>query len=185
MKVNQHFGILYILLVIGQIVLCNYSQLGPYVMLSMLPAMVLCIPPGVSTIAGMFIAFFSGLSVDWLSEGLIGLNAASIVPVALMRKGIIKIFLGEDLITRGDRFSYRKNGFAKISVINKGDEIPEEQRARIFERFYRVDTARNGEGKHYGLGLAIAKAIAASHKGHIAVRCFDGFVEFGVWLPLA
>lgn len=116
MKVSQHFGTLYTLLVIGQIVLCNYSQLGPYIMLSMLPAMVLCIPPSVSTITGMFIAFISGLSVDWLSEGLIGLNAAAIVPVALMRKGIIKIFLGEDLITRGDRFSYRKNGFTKISV---------------------------------------------------------------------
>lgn len=116
MKVSQHFGTLYTLLVIGQIVLCNYSQLGPYVMLSMLPAMVLCIPPGISTIAGMFIAFFSGLSVDWLSEGILGLNAAVIVPVALMRKGIIKLFLGEDIITRGDRFSYRKNGFAKISA---------------------------------------------------------------------
>lgn len=116
MKVGQHFGTLYTLLVIGQIVLCNYSELGPYVMLSMLPAMVLCIPPSVSTITGMFIAFFSGLSVDWLSEGLIGLNAAAIVPVALMRKGIIKIFMGEDLISRGDRFSYRKNGFAKISA---------------------------------------------------------------------
>lgn len=116
MKVSQHFGTLYTLLVIGQIVLCNYSQLGPYVMLSMLPAMVLCIPPGISTIAGMFIAFFSGLSVDWLSEGILGLNAAAIVPVALMRKGIIRLFLGEDIITRGDRFSYRKNGFAKISA---------------------------------------------------------------------
>ena len=118
MKVNQNFGILYILLVIGQIVLCNYSQLGPYIMLSMLPAMVLCIPPSVGAIAGMFIAFASGLSVDWLSEGLIGLNTAALVPVALMRKGIIKIFLGEDLITRGDRFSYRKNGFGKVSIAN-------------------------------------------------------------------
>jgi hypothetical protein len=116
MKVSQNFGILYTLLVIGQIALCNYSQLGPYIMLSMLPAMVLCIPPGVSTITGILIAFLSGLSVDWLAEGIIGLNAAAIVPVALMRKGIIKVFLGEDLITRGDRFSYRKNGFAKISA---------------------------------------------------------------------
>jgi hypothetical protein len=64
----------------------------------------------------MLIAFVSGLSVDWLSEGLIGLNTAAILPVALLRKGIIKIFMGEDLITRGDRFSYRKNGFAKIST---------------------------------------------------------------------
>ena len=116
MKVGQHFGTLYFLLVIGQIVLCNYSDFGPYIMLSMLPAMVLCIPPSISTIAGMFIAFFSGLSVDWLSEGLLGINAAAIVPVALMRKSIIKIFLGEDLISRGDQFSYRKNGFAKVSA---------------------------------------------------------------------
>lgn len=77
----------------------------------------------------------------------------------------------------------KEHGFAKLSVINKGDEIPAEQREQIFERFYRVDTARNGEDKHYGLGLAIAKAIATSHKGHIEVGCFDGFVEFKVQIP--
>ena len=78
----------------------------------------------------------------------------------------------------------KEHGFAKLSVINKGDEIPEEQRAKIFERFYRVDTARNSEDKHYGLGLAIAKAIATSHKGHIEVGCFNGFVEFRVQIPV-
>ena len=77
----------------------------------------------------------------------------------------------------------KEHGFAKLSVINKGDEIPEEQREQIFERFYRVDTARNGEDKHYGLGLAIAKAIATSHKGHIEVLCYHGFVEFKVQIP--
>ena len=77
----------------------------------------------------------------------------------------------------------KEHRFAKLSVINKGDEIPEEQRSKIFERFYRVDTARNGEDKHYGLGLAIAKAIATSHKGHIEVGCFDEFVEFKVQIP--
>ena len=77
----------------------------------------------------------------------------------------------------------KEHGIAKLSVINKGDEIPEEQREQIFERFYRVDTARNGEDKHYGLGLAIAKAIATSHKGYIEVGCFDGFVEFKVQIP--
>jgi divalent metal cation (Fe/Co/Zn/Cd) transporter len=35
-----------------------------------------------------------------------------------MRKGIIKIFLGEDLIARADRFSYKKNGFVKVSIAN-------------------------------------------------------------------
>ena len=77
----------------------------------------------------------------------------------------------------------KEHGFAKLSVINKGDEIPEEQRTKIFERFYRVDTARNSEDKHYGLGLAIAKAITTSHKGQIEVGCFNGFVEFKVQIP--
>lgn len=77
----------------------------------------------------------------------------------------------------------REHGYAKLSVINKGDEIPAEQREKIFERFYRVDAARNGEDKHYGLGLAIAKAITLSHKGRIEVVCADGFVEFRVQIP--
>ncbi len=78
----------------------------------------------------------------------------------------------------------KEHGYAKLSVINKGDEIPVEQREQIFERFYRVDTARNSEDKHYGLGLAIAKAIVTSHKGHIEIQCFDGFVEFKVQIPV-
>ena len=118
MKISSHFGTLYTLLVIGQIILCNYSDFGPHVMLTMLPTMVLCLPTGISTITTMIIAFCSGLSVDWLSEGLLGLNAAALVPVALVRKKIIRVFLGEDLITRGDSFSYKKNGFAKISAAN-------------------------------------------------------------------
>lgn len=77
----------------------------------------------------------------------------------------------------------KEHGLAKLSVINRGDEIPTEQREQIFERFYRVDTARNGEDKHYGLGLAIAKAIVTSHKGIIDVQCFNGLVEFRVQIP--
>lgn len=77
----------------------------------------------------------------------------------------------------------KEHTMAKLSVINKGDEIPAEQREQIFERFYRADTARNGEDAHYGLGLAIAKAIAASHKGHIEVLCYNGLVEFRIQIP--
>ena len=116
MRVNQHFGILYSLLLIGQIVLCNYAALGPYVVLTMLPAMIMCLPTTLRTSTCMLIAFASGLCVDWLSEGLIGLNAAAAVPLALLRNSIIKVFLGEDLITRGDRFSVRKNGLSKVMV---------------------------------------------------------------------
>ncbi len=79
---------------------------------------------------------------------------------------------------------FKGHGFVNLCVINTGDEIPAEQRRRIFERFYRVDTARNGEDKHYGLGLAIAKSITDSHKGSIEVLCHDSLVEFRVMLPV-
>lgn len=77
----------------------------------------------------------------------------------------------------------KEHGYAKLTVVNKGEEIPIHQREQIFERFYRVDTARNGEDKHYGLGLAIAKAIATSHNGHIEVLCHNGLVEFNFCIP--
>ena len=113
---NQHFGILYFLLVIAQMIICNYFQFTPYVVISILPAMILCMPLTVRTPLCMIIAFASGLAVDWLAEGLIGLNAASLVPVALARKTIIRIFLGEDLIARNDSFTFKKNGIGKISI---------------------------------------------------------------------
>lgn len=77
----------------------------------------------------------------------------------------------------------KEHGNAKLSVVNRGEAIPEEHRAKIFERFYRVDTARNSGENHYGLGLAIAKAIATAHKGQIEVYCFDGYVEFQAKIP--
>ena len=42
MKMTQNnFGLLYVMLVICQIILCNFTHLGPYIMLTMLPVMVL------------------------------------------------------------------------------------------------------------------------------------------------
>ena len=72
---------------------------------------------------------------------------------------------------------------AVFSVINDGDPIQQEQMTQLFERFYRADEARNGEDKHYGLGLAIAKAIVEAHHGKIEVSCYDGKVCFTVQVP--
>lgn len=89
----------------------------------------------------------------------------------------------------------QKNGFVKIilnkeqnhaclSVINHGKAIPLEHREKIFERFYRVDEVRNSEDNHYGLGLAIAKAITTAHQGQIDVLGYNHLVEFKVKIPM-
>ena len=79
----------------------------------------------------------------------------------------------------------KEHGMAQLSVVNPGDEVPTEHRDKIFERFYRVDPARNGEDKHYGLGLAIARAIVNAHHGHVEVLCYNGLVEFRASIPAA
>ena len=72
---------------------------------------------------------------------------------------------------------------AVILVANDGDPIPPNKMEQLFERFYRTDEARSGEDKHYGLGLAIAKAIVTAHHGKIEAFCRDGKVCFSVQLP--
>nr|WP_314670123.1 HAMP domain-containing sensor histidine kinase [uncultured Oribacterium sp.] len=66
-------------------------------------------------------------------------------------------------------------------VENEGEAIPEEKQTALFDRFYRMDEARNADGKHYGLGLSIAKAVAEKHKGRISVSCKEGKVRFSVF----
>ena len=67
-----------------------------------------------------------------------------------------------------------------MKVKNVGEEIPEEEKDKIFERFYRIDKSRNRSEKRYGLGLAIAKATVEKYNGKIEVVCKDGTVEFRV-----
>ncbi len=72
----------------------------------------------------------------------------------------------------------------QLSVRNTGEPIPSEHLPHLFERFYRIDSARTHTEGGYGLGLAIAKSIAEAHNGSIAVRsnAAEGTV-FTVILP--
>lgn len=108
------FWFIYLLLVIVQLLLNNFLRVSPYLMLSILPVMVLCIPIRVNTTATMFIAFATGLVIDLLSEGLLGLNALALVPVALLRNSIIRLIFGTELFARNEDFSPQRNGFGKV-----------------------------------------------------------------------
>ena len=71
----------------------------------------------------------------------------------------------------------------QLEVINEGEPIPEEEREKIFERFYRVDKSRNRSEKRYGLGLAIAKATVEKYKGKIEVLYEENYTIFKIELP--
>jgi two-component system sensor histidine kinase VicK len=63
---------------------------------------------------------------------------------------------------------------AWIEVSDTGIGIPEQDRERIFDRFYRVDKARSRESGGTGLGLSIAREIVLRHKGAIRLAPHDG-----------
>ncbi len=63
-----------------------------------------------------------------------------------------------------------ENGRALIVVRDTGVGITAEDLSHIFERFYRVDQARNLDAGESGLGLAITRAIVNAHGGEIAVE---------------
>jgi two-component system, OmpR family, sensor histidine kinase KdpD len=74
-------------------------------------------------------------------------------------------------------------GFVELRVRNAGHPLGEEDRRRIFDKFYRQDIGANGP-RGVGLGLAICKGIVEAHEGDIWVENADGGVSFVVRLPL-
>jgi len=75
---------------------------------------------------------------------------------------------------------------AEISVTDEGPGIAETERARIFERFYRVDEARSRDTGGTGLGLSIVKHVAAGHGGEATVWSAEGTGStFTLRLPVA
>lgn len=96
-------------------------------------------------------------------------NALQYTPAS----GFVTIILGRD------------ESHALIHVQDTGIGIAPEDQSRIFERFYRVSSDRSRKTGGAGLGLAIAKAIAESHRGSIQVKSELGRGStFVVQLPL-
>ncbi len=68
-------------------------------------------------------------------------------------------------------FSVRhRSPWIEVSVADTGIGIPEADRERVFERFYRVDPSRSPETGGAGLGLAIVKHIVLAHGGQVRLE---------------
>lgn len=127
------------------------------------------------------LAFDRGKAIQSDIEGNISLSGsqtqlAQLVSVLL--DNAIRHSTGRDINVSLRQQAHR----AVLCVWNEGEEIPAEKRAHLFDRFYRLDEARGGEG--YGLGLSIARAITERHGGSIDVACREGTVAFTAALPV-
>lgn len=78
-----------------------------------------------------------------------------------------------------------KKNKVEIEVADKGKGIKDEEKERVFERFYRADRSRTGK-EHFGLGLSVAKELAALHGGSLVLKdTAGGGATFVLVLPRA
>jgi two-component system OmpR family sensor kinase len=74
----------------------------------------------------------------------------------------------------------------RVSVIDRGEGIPEPLQEKVFDRFYRADNSRNRETGGSGLGLAIARSIINAHGGKIwAESTQGGGATFSFEIPIS
>ncbi|TCB98496.1 HAMP domain-containing histidine kinase [Micromonospora zingiberis] len=79
----------------------------------------------------------------------------------------------------------RDGGWLWLAVVDEGPGIAEDDRARVFDRFWRGEAGRGGSGdRRTGLGLAIVRQIVESHGGQAVVFSHPGTGStFVLWLP--
>ncbi|GGP27040.1 hypothetical protein GCM10010971_28590 [Silvimonas amylolytica] len=71
-----------------------------------------------------------------------------------------------------------------LAVENHGPTIPLALQSRLFDRFFRGDTARTESGQSSGLGLSIVHTIMTLHRGECRVISADSITRFELVFPL-
>ncbi len=104
---------------------------------------------------------------------------ASILADAAALKQMLRIFIENSIKYTPDDgcitlASQKINNHLEITITDTGIGIPEKEQAKIFDRFYRVDSSRSKTTGGTGLGLSIAHWIAAQHDAAIHVASVPG-----------
>ena len=73
------------------------------------------------------------------------------------------------------------DGYITVRVEDTGVKMSDEERSKIFNKFYQADTAHTKEGN--GIGLSIVKHIVELHRGEIFAETVDEKTVFTVKLP--
>lgn len=113
---KQNYIMMFLLIVGVQLLICNYLHISTFLTLSILPCAILLMPTRYSPVVAMLLAFVSGLAVDTLAEGVTGLNALALVPVAGARRWICGFIFGKELTSTGEDVSMMKYGMGKMAL---------------------------------------------------------------------
>ena len=113
---NNRFHITYWLMVIIQVIIYGCFNLPFFINLTILPTLFLFLPVKTGRIRTLFLAFFTGLLVDLIGDGVLGLNILSLVFLAFFRNHLITLVFGRGVFARNEDISISRHGFGRTSI---------------------------------------------------------------------
>lgn len=108
--------IVVVVLIVAQVLICNYFNLSQFVMLTFLPVIIFCMPVNIGTIKALIQSFLIGIAVDFFADGILGMTTAALLPVALLRKPIITLVFGKEVLARSEDITMRRQGLFKMNI---------------------------------------------------------------------
>ncbi|MFP3853392.1 MAG: sensor histidine kinase [Anaerolineales bacterium] len=125
---------------------------------------------------GSLMALGLALATGWMAASLFGVPQLQLLLVAVVLVVATVLFVALFFMVR------RANGLLNIKVADDGPGIPEKERERIFDRYFRVSSTSRGGA---GLGLSFCKLAVEAHMGSIWVdESAWGGAAFQIELPI-
>ena len=116
MNINIRNIITFLLIIIIQLIIDNYVDLGVYVYIAIFPYLILTLPFKYKGSSIMFVAFGVGLLIDILGNGVLGLNAGALTAMALCRRPFFKLVINEQSFNKQDIPSLATFGANKYAI---------------------------------------------------------------------
>lgn len=113
---RTRFWLIYLLILAADILLGNFLNAGPWICITLLPVLVLCLPVGYGGPAAMGIAFATAFAADFFTHGILGLNVMALLPAAFSHRWIISLVFGSEVYARGEDLSLRRQGLPKMML---------------------------------------------------------------------
>jgi len=124
-----------------------------------------------------------GVRLTWSGDGTLQAD------VTLLRRALANLVSNAVRHARTDseiRLEVQRTPqYSIVLVRNLGETIPPHAIERLFDRFYRADSARQHSSERSGLGLSIVASIMKLHGGHCQVVSHDGVTSFSLFFPHA
>ena len=114
---QSRFFLIFAAMVLAQALASGCLNLSRFIMLSILPSLIVCLPLKWRPWFGVLLAFVAGLAVDFLGTGMLGLSSMALMPVALLRDRFFELLFGDEVFARSEDVPLSRQSGGKVFIV--------------------------------------------------------------------